>query len=323
VNFEPDRPALQNVYTIFKKYGPSARVCFTLAAEMRRCGKYDGEVRKAINKDLSDIVDAVISYSLGDTSTCTSSHKVFLMLRDENFDGYTDVASNYILDILTKVHMQRDRQEVRKLYEHFMAYSYTRSSAGKIFEMICHHRLCPDDHSVFWPSLQLRSLNTPDTEMSLEIGPLKMKDDFSLSMKIKLQAVPGVYYLPRASNNRTFDSFIVGPDNSVVLFQMTVSDDHSILFSGLDMLSKVLPARFLPWNSGVKWKFVFVVPNDDIATKYIVRKFKGSEKDDEPLEKKAKMAEHLQDHVTQWVTCLKAFDTPSLLQAVQDAGPST
>jgi len=84
-----------------------------------------------------------------------------------------------------------------------------------------------------------------------------------------------------------------------------------------------LPARFLPWNSGVKWKFVFVVPDDNIATKYIVRKFKGSEKDDEPLKKKAKMAEHLQDHVTQWVTCLKVFDTPSLFQAVQDAGPST
>ncbi|KAI3614906.1 hypothetical protein WG66_016768 [Moniliophthora roreri] len=73
---------------------------------------------------------------------------------------------------------------------------------------------------------------------------------------------PLVYNIPTESNNPTFDSYTIVPEDVSedgahgTAFQMTVGRDHSLKTKGL----KVLMARFGPLQNGRKHDFVFVVP---------------------------------------------------------------
>jgi len=66
----------------------------------------------------------------------------------------------------------------------------------------------------------------------------------------------GVFYVPRASNQEAFDSFIV--DNGVLyIFQITIADWHTIKGGLMDFYSQQSLQTIL---QGKEWCFIFVIP---------------------------------------------------------------
>lgn len=88
-------------------------------------------------------------------------------------------------------------------------------------------------------------------------------------------------------NNPTFDALSYSND-TVTLYQATISTQHTVEASGLDGIWAKLSTHFpaiRAYNSGLKWRLVFIVP-EDVApewkwaqpiTNTITRKWKSLE----------------------------------------------
>lgn len=67
---------------------------------------------------------------------------------------------------------------------------------------------------------------------------------------------PGVFYVPKSSDQEAFDSFTVA-DRVLYIFQFTIADRHSIKGGLVDFFSR---KSFQPILRGMEWRFIFVIP---------------------------------------------------------------
>lgn len=125
------------------------------------------------------------------------------------------------------------------------AYSHARISAGGVFTLI--------PMTVEGTDLVSRY----SMSESIMIGHLTRTKFITKDPPTSTQEVTK-YYIPSASNNATFDAFLLSNSKQIAL-QTTVSSSHSLTSSGFDELTKRLPP-------GYEQCFAFVVPNSTAWT---------------------------------------------------------
>jgi len=135
------------------------------------------------------------------------------------------------------------------MLELFRRIPETASSAGWLWESLCHKRLSAGGTFPVKMMVSTGGHLTPsDKTASITLPPLETccyepTDDTTEAKH---------YYLPRASNNPTFDSFFYLGDSGVGL-QMTLGSSHSLRPRGLQLLYGRLKKVSSPYL------FVFVI----------------------------------------------------------------
>jgi hypothetical protein len=277
-----------NLALVFRRYGGSARHCFKLASTDASTDLHEESLRGLL-LDLPDL-NKILSALKGGVSSNLQHNKA---LEDTPSQILTVVPGNVRQPLLALVtrhvtkHFYRalNDKSAAEFWSYFNMFSsqpQSRASAGWLWER---HvlRLLSSQVSVTLPSTSLISeppLKKPRTTSRNITVPFDLIVMYggveSLAKELSQYICSGrtVLFVPGASNEATFDAFLIANDR-VYLFQPTISPDHDVKVKGLDFIwdsvnaaMKLLNNKSSEWtalsqllpNRGPKWHLMFVVP---------------------------------------------------------------
>ncbi|KZV99111.1 hypothetical protein EXIGLDRAFT_831680 [Exidia glandulosa HHB12029] len=162
------------------------------------------------------------------------------------------IANPIVMRIVVARWFRNEQAATLKLLRQFSALPQTAATAGWLFESWCHTLLATAGifklHEMTQQPSGRYSLGTTSKELALPGLPTELFSNVQEATKT------GVYYVPLATNNPTYDSFCrVG--KATYAFQMTLAKTHSLKEAGLNLLKTAMNT---PRNQ-LK-HFVFVVP---------------------------------------------------------------
>ena len=266
------KPTLDDVTSIVAKWGPNIRVLEDIFDDGEE--EYETNLRQELNQapgeDLEKMFRSSHDVHYG------YSHSIITTYRENKAPAPGDrhytksdymqhrITSPYIWRVLILTHTQSRRAELSRVFAMLHASNYLGAPRGLVFEPLAHDKLLSSQGAsirllpMVLAEDQLVFLNGT-TEIDVRLFPSGSVPKMCLyasSTKIADTHQPSVYYVPKESNNPTFDSYVI--INGVGLaFQMTVGRSHSLNVKGLALLK----ARFKPLQIA-KHRFVFVVPKD-------------------------------------------------------------
>jgi hypothetical protein len=191
--------------------------------------------------------------------------------KNEAYESYyLDWASDYVQ---TEYIMRRLECESERARE--MADSLSRVSAlpwlrGKLHEKIAHKAVLLTGGQFTLESVAdlvnpvfQRSLDSAEVNLEIDLG-LKGFQVYAYNFADVVAITEGIYYIPAAENQASFDSFAVA-GGTLYILQMTTSRKREVVETGIaDVLNYVRRFNHLKLTS---YKYVFVVPSD-IASEY-------------------------------------------------------
>lgn len=175
-----------------------------------------------------------------------------------------EIATPYIARIIADGILQRGNTEVRSFFGTLMFDSLLHSAAGVVFERMMHQRIRA--------GLDIKcNLKITGGQLPGSLHTVKAEswEDFdkleSLDWQIapKQQGIKPLYFRRylwrRLANLATIDSLLIAQDRGkpqVLLFQITVGQEHDIKTSGLEALDSEIPTA----ANKNKWRLIFVTP---------------------------------------------------------------
>ncbi|KAF9508834.1 hypothetical protein BS47DRAFT_1384610 [Hydnum rufescens UP504] len=277
-------PTAQTLYDIFIKYGPSPRLVYDLAAAPMNAENYAHELQVAVKKlalanvqqlmrtDGSDIVDSSIA---------NLSHALFIVRprdRETRHLYARDVPTAYLMElILQHIHITLS-DAAEQLYHIFRDVSETSAAAGMLFQHSCVRILARIDYdgAKEFEIKRMVGSNPSSSRWGLrsrfdtDESPQAINENFLASSRTlhnyadrelgDLILTNDRIYVPLASNDPTFDFFLV--DHSVLYaFQATTAKVHVMKEAGLLKLQSVAASNQIVG----RWKWIFVIPPGNVV----------------------------------------------------------
>ncbi len=251
---------------LFSRYGGTARVvyqsCIEVVAEMNANG-----VRDAILGMKLEDLQSFLTKSVEDSWTDSTSSRLFIVrpAPDSRIAAQYDVASDYILKLLMEKFAAVFDAFQSIMIQMLKAVDKAAAVRGMLFEVSAHGKLMKGPVTLSMMEMELTknpsnwkfwiSPNTSGRPKELRLQTRKLvhfgNDDEELS---SISFDTANYYVPRAANNATFDSFLVC-DQELYVFQFTVGQSHDAKKKGLEMLKKIVGKKVFRAHN-----FVCVVP---------------------------------------------------------------
>ena len=278
-NFSED-----HVDETFQLLGPVPRLCIDSSPEELV------QYRRDVNRALSTVTMETIEKLFQDASALSLdivSHELCLLSREER----DDVLSRAVVAPITPSIQSRlstrfwnlNREEQIRLYKYFKRVPKSRKVAGIFYQAAVQSYLQGDGILMVSPMVMLeetkrkKSKDGPQNQWHsthlvihnpvLEALRVKVLARKSFEVKIRsnrtveysdngLQSIePNVFYVPKMTNQKAFDSFIL-LDGFLYIFQITVEMHHDINHGLIDVGEKYSHG-FPPRD---KWRFVFIIP---------------------------------------------------------------
>ncbi len=251
---------------IFDKYGGSARVVYaSCIGTIER--QFENGVKEAIQGMDLDHLRSFLLKSVEDTWIDSVSSKLFVVRPSasppEHTSAQYDVASDYILKLLMERFATTFNAFQTIIIQILKGVDRAAAVRGMVFEVSCHGKLMNDTGtlsltemvSIENPTNTKFTVipNTRTKELRLqERKPVYFGNDVSELPSVSIDGAD--YYIPKAANNATFDSFLVW-DQQLYVFQITVGREHDAKKKGLDTLKQIMKDKAIK-----AWNFVCVVP---------------------------------------------------------------
>ena len=173
-------------------------------------------------------------------------------------DGVTHIISGgAVWDALFAAHTVSLRDELAKWIGILQTMPQAAPMAGRLWEVFSHGQIYKGGlYTLVEMTAKISTKrdhlsSSPDKIQSIEIEPMNPQP-VRIGDHCDLTPEAGVYYIPWARNNETFDSFFLS-ERKLISIQITLSTSHSFKAGGLAVLMKLLPTDY-------KLYHVFVVP---------------------------------------------------------------
>jgi hypothetical protein len=274
--FTPDK--INKVQSAFDHLGPTAWFCLDFVRNPRQVVAYESHRDAELGKlSMGDLKKAITDSS---TLEFRGSHSIFIIRRrtpelppshEHYLQEYTiEPITPYILQKLKYKLMDAQQEQQLDLYQTLESALQTRQLASLVYEMIGHRIFRSKIDLTLVPMVMNRNpkrkLTWWHSQFLGDLGPMDSKGVFSITFSppdIARYNWPGpsvikplVYYIPEASNQTAFDSFVM--DNEILfLFQFTIASSHGIKPGMMDFLSQQLLQTTL---QGKELCFVFIIP---------------------------------------------------------------
>ena len=243
---------LREVQVAFRRYGCNMRTL------------YEVLVRKEDDTIMEDLSERLRKYGLGqlhgmlvsgDQLSSHTSHSIVTTICEDQpqpeQDEYTRndrgthvIAGPAVWDALFEVHSHSVYRESKKWFNLFKRIPETSSLAGWQWEVYCHGRIHRGgSYTLVQMEPDGENLVPSEHEIqTIDIEPL-IPQTVKIANSSDFTCEPGVYYIPSAKDNPTFDSFFLS-EKKLIVIQITVSTSHSLKAAGLAMLKRLLPAGY-------------------------------------------------------------------------------
>lgn len=269
---------LEEVRVVYKEHGPIPRVCIDFVNAPHRLEDHE-QSRLAAIGNLS--LRYLIYFARQGEIQLDASHSIFLVRRPEvdNLTKYiVEPISDSVALVLQDQLMRATWDEQVLLYETTATSPMSRAWAGRVFEVMAQRQLREE---VALDLVPMKREAGSGNRLSWwipqhnKVGVSSSTDpnaggaaNTPISIRFKPKAIfaydrlpdtcqRDVFYVPRATNQVAFDSFILH-DTSLFIFQMTIAAEHTIKRGIMDSLAH----RTL---REAKLHFIFVVPPNGIT----------------------------------------------------------
>ncbi|KAL5526986.1 SQS1_4 [Sanghuangporus sanghuang] len=239
----------------FLKYGGSARHLLAMK-ETTLSSKTTRAIRQANAKDLFKPTDVEFKDDVSSFLVEINPMRDPQSARYDRSIPSGSIISQAILELIIEQAEIEIASEMQRSYETLMRHQGTRTAAGLLFEGAGHRWLLRACKSL----LTAASLSFPGETVALNLSHLDKTFDFGKIENIDTTK----YYRPLSSRLAGVDSFAVTVDTEghateVVLFQFTVSVDHPIKTGFVKALWEINHL------SDLKWRYIFIVPEDEAS----------------------------------------------------------
>jgi len=200
------------------------------------------------------------------------SHRLFCVRPTpggEHILAQLNVISPHVQLILQDAISEQLAEDRKKFYTLMSAHPHCRSTMGWLLEQQFHRWIGLDAHSQAGGSADFLECKPKGRFRSMRLKPtreepLNRVEDLA---NARLSLLP-TYYRPMSERFAGVHGLIL-TTNDVILIQVTVSSTHALKKEHLGPLYQNLPVRI----RSKSWKFVWVVPEDEIGKALFDRKF--------------------------------------------------
>ena len=257
---------------MYHRWGPSARSCIEFARRRRLEVQHEKLVRSAAQSLAREPPERVPPGE--GLSVIAGSHILFCTSPMPGEEGYLGAQSTVIsphVQLIIQAAILRAQHEKRKrFYDIISAHPHCRSVVGWLLEQQFHRWIGLDARSQAHDYLECKApkgRRNPLPPLHLKPAreePLNRVEELATAERLSLP----IYYRPTSERFPGVDGLILTSDG-IVLIQVTVSSGHKLKREHLVPLYQNLP----PGIRNTPWKFVWVVPEDDIGEVLVNRKF--------------------------------------------------
>lgn len=152
---------------------------------------------------------------------------------DADTESHT-VANKHVWRRLMDSKKYRYPYEVATLFCQLSSVPQAAATAGWLFEAMAHQHIC-EGEPVFLTPMEcdgIRLRPNQDSQRSKRTYPILQPSVYDNKNTTNKTKDEGMYYIPSAANNPTFDAF-ARPNGQGMGFQMTLSSTHSLHKRGL------------------------------------------------------------------------------------------
>ena len=245
----------------FRTYGCNMRTLCRVLVE-KEGDMIMGRLRERVNAcTLSNLHEILTG---GDKVSGDTSHSIVMTLsRDQpqpeqpeytRSDGVTHIISGRaVWDALFTAHAMSLRDELTKWIGIMQTIPQAAPMAGWLWQVFSHGQICRGgSYTLVEMTAKGDHLSSsPDKTQPMNIEPMNPQT-LRIGKHCDLTPEAGVYYIPWARNNQTFDSFFLS-ERKLISIQITLSASHSFKAGGLVVLMNLPPTDY-------KLYHVFVVP---------------------------------------------------------------
>ena len=242
---------------MFDKYTSAARA-YESGIDCGTLVQWEDDVQRAIKKfldkgefpDLScrNVIFANISSKLFNLEPKSDEQRNIME---------SDFATKYIEYKIYEAGIKIQDEKTKVLFQKLNSIPNARGVAGYLYEQDVHQQL---GHQ----GAEFDILNLNCTEVIKQFKRNFQRTDFVKFAELEAIGIHNRYFVPIIKNFATIDSFIVFED-SVFLFQITVSTSHSRISKGLDCVAKGLTeiglGHLVPrYGNKKQWYLIAVIP---------------------------------------------------------------
>jgi hypothetical protein len=258
----------RSIQNSFSRYGCNMRTLYEVLVRGEEASIVEDLHKKIKNHTLSEIHKMLVT---GHEASERTSHSISTTKCEHQpqpeesaytqSDKVTYAISGSAVEVaLLAEHAVARHSKVAEMLTLFQGVPPTASSAGHLWEEICHARLSKGGSYPLIRMIPERGYLVPSRS---DIEPIKIVPMIYTKLKLSnpsdLICNPGEYYVPVAKNNPTFDSFFFLEQKQIAI-QITLSSSRSFEPKGLTVLEDLQPEG----NYGAY--FIFVVPTSSAET---------------------------------------------------------
>ena len=272
---------------VFDYFGPTPRLCIDFLSDQERLTEHKDDVQSTISRLTAIGIEQMLNEASGLTLD-SFSHKICLVRRKTIQKAHSGTVivpiTPFIKSRLASQFRKSDRADQIHLYKYFARVANTRQAAGFLFEALAQQVLEQGRDLELLPMVHLDkeeegSTSLPQWHSSHSALPNTTLEDLRrktlkkrLHVRIQPSCTfeypctgpssikPNVSYVPEISNEAAMDSFIV-LDSFLYIFQFTIAAKHDIKPGLINFFEK---CRDVPCREA--WRFVFVIPPDQVLT---------------------------------------------------------
>ncbi|KAL6298943.1 hypothetical protein BKA93DRAFT_809003 [Sparassis latifolia] len=242
-------PTTKELWDAYHRFGPSARIVYKSDPV-----EHQSDIRLA----LRNCRDPSILFPQSDDAWDESSN-VLVVVEPATKGGVVHrnmltgkVATPYIMNMVHEEAEHLLGLAMRRTYRHLLSHDISRGAAGIIFEDMAHHLLGGTASC----TRSLRKLPPGGTRSTMKRKDLTMNSSviFDSIAQISGNVRQRTYYRP-LPHFAGIDSFAL-IDETLVLFQFTISPDHPVKVKGFESVQTLSAEQ--PINR--EWMLIFVVP---------------------------------------------------------------
>ena len=269
-NFVSHLLGVPGAIDIYHRWGPSARNCILFAGKASLERRHERNVREAANSFAENLP---MQPPPGEAlASVAGSHKLFCVRPEpggEHDLAYSAVISPHVQLILQNAVSGQLAQNRKRFYAIMSAHPHCRSTMGWLLEQQFHRWIGLDALSQARGSANSLECKTKGRFRSISLKPTREEPLNSVEELVNARrSLLPIYYRPTSERFAGVDGLILTPDE-VILIQVTVSSAHALKKEHLDPLYQNLPVNI----RSKPWKFVWVVPEDEIGEALIKRRF--------------------------------------------------